>query len=94
MSAKRLPGCQAPRVAVRLKGKAANTRGVGAKIKFFGGPVPQSQEMISGGRYMSGDDAMRVFAAGGMEKSRIESIPGICFLPRGSSIDRSRVEEK
>jgi enediyne biosynthesis protein E4 len=54
----------APRVAVRLKGEIANTRGVGAKIKVFGGPVPQSQEVIAGGRYMSSDEAMRSFAAG------------------------------
>ena len=54
----------APRVAVRLKGKAPNTRGVGAKIKFLGGPVPQSQEMIDGGRYLSSDDMERMFATG------------------------------
>lgn len=55
----------APRVAVRLKGNAPNTRGIGAKIKVTGGAVPsQTQEMICGGRYLSGDDAMRVFAAG------------------------------
>ncbi len=53
----------APRVAVRLRGKAPNTHGIGAKIKFLGGPVPQSQEMICGGRYLSGDEAERVFAA-------------------------------
>ena len=57
-------GSVAPRVAVRLKGREPNTRGIGAKIRFTGGPVPQSQEMIAGGRYLSGDDAMRVFAAG------------------------------
>jgi hypothetical protein len=55
----------APRVAVRLIGVRGNTRGVGAKIKLFGGAVPmQSQEMICGGRYLSSDDAIRVFAAG------------------------------
>ncbi len=55
----------APRLAVRLKGSAPNTRGIGAKIRVLGGAVPgQSQEMISGGRYLSSDDAMRVFAAG------------------------------
>lgn len=54
----------APRVAVRLKGVAPNTRGIGAKIKVLGGPVAQSQEMICGGRYLSGDDPLRVFAAG------------------------------
>jgi hypothetical protein len=54
----------APRVAVRLKGKGLNTRGVGGKIKFVGGPVVQTQEMLGAGRYISCDDTMRVFAAG------------------------------
>ena len=54
----------APRIGVRLKGKALNTQGIGAKIKVTGGPVIQTQEVICGGRYMSGDDPMRVFAAG------------------------------
>ena len=55
----------APRIAVRLKGTPPNTRGIGAKIKVLGGAVPmQSQEMIAGGRYLSSDDPMRVFAAG------------------------------
>jgi enediyne biosynthesis protein E4 len=54
----------APRVAVRLKGAGANTRGIGAKIKVWGGPVAQSQEMIGASRYLSCDDAQRVFAAG------------------------------
>ena len=55
----------APRVAVRLKGISPNTQGIGAKIKLLGGAVPmQSQEVISGGRYMSGSDPMLVFAAG------------------------------
>jgi hypothetical protein len=55
----------APRVAVRLKGRAPNTRGIGARIVVSGGPVPlQAQEMICGGRYLSCDDTLRVFAAG------------------------------
>src|SRR6185436_17443848 len=55
----------APRLAVRLKGVAPNTRGTGAKIKVLGGAVPsQVQEMICAGRYLSGDDPVRVFAAG------------------------------
>ncbi len=55
----------APRVAVRLKGRAPNTQAIGAKIKFLGGAVPmQSQEVISGGRYLAGSDPLRVFAAG------------------------------
>ena len=56
-----------PRLAVRLKGHPPNTHGISAKIRVYGGPVPlQSQEMISGGRYLSSDEAMRVFAAGAL----------------------------
>ena len=54
----------APRLAVRLKGKAPNTRGIGARITVLGGPVPQSQQIIAGGRYQSSDDPMRTFACG------------------------------
>ena len=54
----------APRVAVRLKGQGPNTQGIGAKIRLLGGPTPQSQQIIAGGRYLSGDEAERVFAAG------------------------------
>src|SRR6185436_12489155 len=54
----------APRLAVRLQGNSPNTRGIGAKIKLSGGPVPQSQEMICAGRYLSCDDTIRMFAAG------------------------------
>ena len=62
----------ASRLGVRLKGKAPNTQGIGAKIKVVGGPVTQTQEVIGGGRYVSGDDPMRVFAAGGSTNLRIE----------------------
>ena len=55
----------APRVAVVLKGKAPNTHGIGGRIKVTGGPVAQTQQIVCGGRYMSCDQAMRVFAAGG-----------------------------
>jgi enediyne biosynthesis protein E4 len=54
----------APRLGIRLRGSPPNTRGVGARIQVDGGPVPQSQEMICGGRYLSSDDFMRTFAAG------------------------------
>lgn len=54
-----------PRIAVRLKGVSPNTRGIGARIELSGGPGGrQAQELICGGRYLSSDDAMRVFAAG------------------------------
>ena len=61
-----------PRVAVRLKGRRGNTQGIGGRIRVTGGPVPQSQEMIAGGRYLSGDDPMRVFAAGDSAELEIE----------------------
>jgi hypothetical protein len=53
-----------PRLAVRLRGLAMNTRGINAKILVEGGPVRQSQEMVCGGRYLSADDTIRVFATG------------------------------
>lgn len=78
----------APRVGVRLKGLAPNTQGIGAKIKLLSGAVPmQSQEVVSGGRYMSGSEAMLVFAAGntasGMtleviwRSGRVSRVPGV-----------------
>jgi hypothetical protein len=55
----------APRLGVRLRGAPPNTHGIGARIRVTGGALPgQSQEMIAGGRYLSSDDPMRVFAAG------------------------------
>ncbi|HAM70263.1 MAG TPA: hypothetical protein DCM86_01290, partial [Verrucomicrobiales bacterium] len=63
----------APRVAVRLRGTRGNRQGIGARISVTGGPVPQSQQIISGGRYLSGDDSIRTFAAGAMTNQlRIE----------------------
>lgn len=63
----------APRVAVRLRGQGGNTRGIGARVTLAGGPVDQTQEMIAGGRYLSGDHPMRTFAAQTSDKPlRIE----------------------
>ncbi|MBI2948736.1 MAG: VCBS repeat-containing protein [Verrucomicrobia bacterium] len=53
----------APRVMVRLKGTSPNTRGIGARIRVSDGSMDQSQETIGGGRYLSCDEAVRVFAA-------------------------------
>jgi hypothetical protein len=53
-----------PRLAVRLRGHPPNNHGTGARIEVTGGPVPQSQEVVTGGRYLSGDEPTRVFAAG------------------------------
>lgn len=53
-----------PRVAVRLVGTAGNPSGVGAKVTLTGGPVPQSEEVIAGGHYLSSAEPLLVFAAG------------------------------
>ncbi len=53
----------AGRIAVQLKGLPPNTQGVGARIQLVGGAMTQAQEIICGGRYLSGDEAIRVFAA-------------------------------
>ena len=58
----------APRVAVRLRGSAANRHGIGARILWTAGDgrgVAQSQEILAGGRYLSGEPPERVFAAPG-----------------------------
>lgn len=62
----------APRVAVRLRGSGKNTRGIGARIRVTGGPVSQMQEMIAGGRYLSSDEPLRVFATGGARSVEVE----------------------
>lgn len=64
----------AARVAVRLRGSPPNTQGIGGSIRVFGGAVErQSQEVICGGHYLSSDEPMRVFAAGGATNAlRIE----------------------
>jgi len=55
----------AARLAVRLRGPAGNTRGIGARIRVVVPGLPvQTQEMMSGGRYLSGDEALRCFALG------------------------------
>lgn len=56
----------APRIAVRLRGEPPNTHGIGARIQVFGGLMPQSQQIVCGGRYLSCDDTIRVFAAGSL----------------------------
>ena len=50
------------RVAVRLRGLAPNTHGIGARVSLVSPRMTQAQEMIAGGRYLSADDPLRVFA--------------------------------
>jgi hypothetical protein len=53
----------APRILVRLRGESPNTRGIGALIRVSSRAGTQSQEMTSGGRYLSSDEPVRAFAA-------------------------------
>ena len=64
----------APRVAVRLAGNGKNTEGTGARIRVHSslGQGQQAQEMMAGGRYVSGDQAQRTFAAKSGLTFRIE----------------------
>ena len=64
----------APRLAVRLKGRPPNTAGVGARLTLITDALTQTQEMISGGRYMSSDQSMRVLALpdGSAKSARLE----------------------
>ena len=54
----------AHRIAVRLVGRAPNTRAVGGKLELRGGPVTQTKEVEAGGGYLSGSEALSVFAGG------------------------------
>ena len=60
------------RIAVRLKGQAPNTQGIGAKIHILGGPVPdQSKEVTLGGMYLSSSEPLYTFAAGDADELSI-----------------------
>jgi hypothetical protein len=55
----------APRVAIQLRGASPNTAGLGSQVQVRGGAVPlQRREVIAGGRYLSGSDALLSFATG------------------------------
>ena len=72
----------APRVTVTLKGIKPNSHGIGARILVKSNNLLQSQEIVSGGRYLSGDESRRTFAA----KEKIESIKVIWRSGRESNI--------
>lgn len=80
------------RISVRLRGPSGNASGVGARIMVScasdpGLPREQSQVMVAGGRYLSGDQAVRTFALGKASnavvqvhwadgrRTRIDSVP-------------------
>ncbi len=74
----------APRVAVRLRGAAPNTAGIGSRVTVAGvgvqhaAPLPrpplpiQEREIIAGGSYLSSSDASLTFATGAATHVRIE----------------------
>ena len=56
----------APRVAIRLRGSAPNSQGIGAVVTVRADGLPvQTREMTAGGYYLSGSEAMLSFATGG-----------------------------
>jgi hypothetical protein len=84
---------RAARVAVRLRGEAPNTRGIGAKVTARalgadgaepGGVPEQTKEMVAGGQYLSDSVAEVTFAVGASDSVAIE-----VTWPGGA---RSRVE--
>jgi enediyne biosynthesis protein E4 len=61
-----------PRLRVRLRGSEPNSMGIGAKVSVTTPGLPkQSQEIVSGGRYLSSDEPSRVFA---MSQSELATI--------------------
>lgn len=65
----------APRILIRARAAGGNTRGVGTRLKVRAGTLPeQSQVLMSGGRYLSSDDAVRVFAAGSATSLTVEAL--------------------
>ncbi|MGE5687110.1 MAG: FG-GAP-like repeat-containing protein, partial [Gemmatimonadota bacterium] len=63
----------APRVAIRLRGTAPNTAGIGARVQVLGGAVPlQEREIVAGGHYLAGSDAELSFATGTATQVTIE----------------------
>ena len=63
----------APRVAVRLRGVAPNTFGIGSRIRVLASGVPlQQREVIAGGLYLSSSEALLTFATGKAKEVTIE----------------------
>lgn len=60
----------APRVQVRLRSEKGNRFGVGARIRVRAEGMPdQEQEIVCGGKYLSSDQPVRVFAVGPRAKT-------------------------
>ncbi|MBO6575391.1 MAG: VCBS repeat-containing protein [Rhodothermales bacterium] len=53
----------APRIAVRLRGRGGNRFGIGARVTLEGGGMMQQKEILAGGQYLSGSEPIATFAA-------------------------------
>jgi hypothetical protein len=63
----------APRIAVRLRGAPPNTFGIGSRVRVRGGAVPlQQREVVAGGLYLSGSEALLTFATGDADDVTVE----------------------
>jgi hypothetical protein len=63
----------APRIAIRLRGTAPNTFGIGSRVKVLGGAVPlQQRELLAGGLYLSSAEPLLSFATGTAQAVTIE----------------------
>ena len=84
---------RAPRVAVRLVGRGLNTDGVGAQIRLSGSGLPvQTKEIVAGGLYLSGSEAMASFAAAGGEMT-IEVVWRGGMVSRVEGVSANRIYE-
>ncbi|MFQ5678763.1 MAG: FG-GAP repeat domain-containing protein [Gemmatimonadota bacterium] len=64
---------QGKRVAVRLRGRAPNTYGVGTRVRLWRSATPfQEAEVSAGGLYLSSSEPLLVFAAGRADSMRLE----------------------
>lgn len=55
--------CQSPRLQIRLRGAGKNTHAIGAVMTLTSdGQLPQTKEIIAGGRYLGSDQPTRTFA--------------------------------
>jgi hypothetical protein len=89
----------APRILVSLRGKDSNTRGIGASVTVRAAGLPdQTQEIIAGGRYLSGDEPVRSFATGRAASVGLRvrwpsgRISEWREVPAGSAVEVSEVE--
>ena len=75
----------APRLAVRLRGEAPNTAGIGARVWLEVAGLPrQTKEIAAGGGYLSGSEALVSFAMGEASEATL----GVDWRGGGRSVVR------